>query len=507
MSSNSDDQLVLGIPAHKLGDAPNTADLHGGEETEGEEDAYLDLGPTSGKESNDDDVGDGGDDEGAEGESHSGGAGGGENDGSATQLSDKALRGIKSKTEAKALGRDLYKRWKKLRRRSNKEERHRHHSKKKRKSRREEKKGKDKKKDRKRRRRVDDDDDDDEDSEHHGGERNDDLAEDRYDHGQEKNRRAGATKKKRKRSRGEKPIALGDEDLGAAPFADLDEVLQVEEAAAKQSGGQGVKGVHREPKVKKLTADAQRDVFRSMAAGVVNAMREARLKDEVEMNERRPPLHRVAIRENVISQCRREALRSFLIEEGILQELSTWLYDFTRNELAAFELRSDALDILLSFPIEGELEVGVARNGDEILDAFTGMTREHLIHTDLGSAVNALRQSKQEVHQNRAKAVRLLERLSRAMAGGVRSGRRGGSDGVRGSHGGGGGLSSGVTWKCKEDPTVAPPFHTVQTGTEVFQSALARPDPLDPLSYLRLPPRRAPKVHVTNLGGNVGVGG
>ncbi|ESS68614.1 hypothetical protein TCDM_02527 [Trypanosoma cruzi Dm28c] len=509
MSSNSDDQLLLGLPTDNLGDAPNTADLHGGGEMEREEDAYLDLGPTSDRESNDDEVGDGGDDEGAEGENQSGGAGGGENDSSVAQLSDKALRRIKSKTEARALGRDLYKRWKKLRRRSNKEERerHRHHSKTKRKSRREEKKSKDKKRDRKRRRRVDDDDDDDKDSEHHGGERNDDSTEDRCDRVHKKGRRAAATKKKRKRSRGENPIALGDEYLGAAPFADLDEVLQVEEVAAKHSGGQGVKGVHTEPRVKKLTADAQRDVFRKIAAGVVNNMREARLKDEVEMNEHRPPLHRVAIRESVISQCRREALRSFLIEEGILQELSTWLYDFTRNELAAFELRSDALDILLSFPIDGELEVGVARNGDEILDAFTGMTREHLIHTDLGSAVNALRQSKQEVHQNRAKAVRLLERLSRAMAGGVRSGRRGGSDGVRGSKAGEGGLFSTVTWKCKEDPTVAPPFHTVQTGTEVFQSALARPDPLDPLSYLRLPLRRAPKVHVTNLGGNVGLGG
>ncbi|RNF26435.1 uncharacterized protein Tco025E_01276 [Trypanosoma conorhini] len=489
--SDDDDNRVLGIAAHDPVAAPVAAHPDGGAGGEaGEaEEMYLDLGPPSERDSDDAEAGDGG------GGGSGGGGGGDEDDGEVAPLSDEALVAIASKTEAKALGRELYKRWKKLQKRDGKKERHRHDSKGKKKSRREDKKHKDKRSDRKRHRRAEA-----EEESHH------DSDEGACDNDHEEVEKV-VSKKKGKRTRREKPIALGDEELGVAPFADLDEVLQVEEAAAKQPGRGGVKGVHAEPKPKKLSGEAQRGIFRNIAAGVVNAMREARLKDEVDMNERRPPLHRVAIRKYVISQCRREALRSFLIEEGILQELSTWLYDFVRNELAAFELRSDALDILLGFPIDGELDAGVARNGDEILDAFTGMTREQLIHTDLGSAVNALRQSKQEVHQNRAKAVRLLERLSRAMAGGVRSGRRGAAaaDGGRGSHAGGG-PSSSVTWKCKDDPTVAPPFHTVKTGTEVFQSALARPDPLDPLSYLRLPPRRAPKAYVTNLGGNVGAG-
>ncbi|ESL08838.1 hypothetical protein TRSC58_03453 [Trypanosoma rangeli SC58] len=498
---SDDDDRVLGIATQDSVAALAAAHPSGDEEKEAgkEEDTYLDLGPPSDKDSTGDEAGVGG----GEGGSQSNGADDVDKDNSeVAQLSDETLVAITSKTEAKALGGELYKRWKRLQRRDRKKERHRHDSKRKKKSKRDDKKSKAKKSDRKRRRRANDD----EESHHDVDPGNDASDEDAHYNYHEEGEKV-ASKKKGKRTRREKPIALGDEDLGAAPFADLDEVLQVEEAAAKHSGRRGVKGMQTEPKPKKLSEEAQRGMFRNIAAGVVNVMREARLKDEVDMNERRPPLHRVAIREYVISQCRRKALRSFLIEEGILQELSTWLYDFVRDELAAFELRSNALDILLQFPIDGELDAGVARNGDEVLDAFTGMTREQLIHTDLGSAVNALRQSKQEVHQNRAKAVRLLERLSRAMAGGVRSARRGsaGADGTHGSHAGGG-ASSSLTWKCKGDPTVAPPFHTVRTGTEVFQSALARPDPLDPLSYLRLPPRRAPKAYVTNLGGNVGVG-
>ncbi|ORC87904.1 uncharacterized protein TM35_000191480 [Trypanosoma theileri] len=488
-----------------------------GEEEEEEE--FLDLGPPTDddndeKKDNDDDDGSDGEagesshanDNGSNASNDDGSDVGSEND---APLSDEALVRIESKSEAKALGKELYRRWKKLQKRS-KKEKHRHDSKKK--SKKDDKKHKEKKNEKRKRRRADDDDDDDDDDD------NDFM--DEMDEEKEGKRTSRNAKKQRKSSRHEKPIALGDEDLGSAPFANLDEVLLTEEAAARRSGGRSGKGssssnninnnnhnIVSESKPKKLSADAQRGVLRSMAAAVVNAMREARLQDEVDMNQHRPPLHRVSILDKVVTQCRREALRPFLIEEGILQELSTWLYDFNRRELAAFELRSAALDILLGFPIEGELNVGMARNGDEILDAFTGMSREHLIHTDLGSAVNALRQDKHEVHQNRSKAVRLLERLSRAMSGGVKSSHRSGDGSGNSSFAGGSGASSSnVTWKCQDDPTVAPPFHMVQTGTEAFQTALVRPDPLDPLSYLRVPPRRAPKAYVTNLGGNVGVG-
>ncbi|KEG10467.1 hypothetical protein DQ04_03681020 [Trypanosoma grayi] len=493
-----DDDRILGLAPHDptAASAPPETPVGFTEEAEeqGEgEDAFLDLG-----RSTDDD-----DDEEVDKENGAvvaaGWDGAGKNESEAdaeggAPLSDEALMRIDSKAEAKALGRDLYKRWKKLQKRSKKGSHH--HDKKKSKNKKGDKKRKDKRSSGKRRGRAEDDDAEEEEEEEESDDKDD-----------AKVGRSGG-KPRRKRSRREKPIELGDEDLGAAPFAELDEVLQVEEAAAQRGSGRrsgGSKLTDVEARPKKMTADARRVALCAIAARVVGAMREARLQDEMDMNQRRPPLHRVGIREEVIAQCRREAMRPFLITEGILQELSTWLYDFNRRELAAYELRTAALDILLGFPIDGELDVAVARNGDEILDVFTGVTREHLIHTDLGSATNALRQDKQEVHQNRAKAVRLLERLSRAMAGGVKSVRRGGNNGAGGGSATGGGPSSGLTWKCKDDPTVAPPFHIVQTGTEVFQSTLARPDPLDPMSYLRVPPRRAPKAYVTNLGGNVGV--
>ncbi|KAH9600496.1 Transcription factor IIS [Trypanosoma melophagium] len=511
-----DDDRVLGMTVqnpdnslHNTSNAVSAAvanDGEGGERKGGEEDEeFLDLGPPT-----DDDGSDAMAGESSHGADNGSNVSNEDDVGSENNapLSDEALVQIESKSEAKALGRKLYKRWKKLHKRS-KKERRRHGSKKK--SKRDDKKHKEKKKEKKRKRRRTDDDDEDNDFEN-------DMGEEEEKKEKEGKRKGSNSKRQRKSSRHEKPIALGDEDLGSAPFANIDEVLLAEEAAARRSGGRSGKGsrssnnnsnnnLFSEVKPKKLSADAQRGALRAMAAAVVNSMREARLQDEVDMNQRRPPLHRVSILDKVVAQCRREALRPFLIEEGILQELSTWLYDFNRREIAAFELRSAALDILLGFPIDGELNAGIARNGDEILDAFTGMTREHLINTDLGSAVNALRQDKHEVHQNRSKAVRLLERLSRAMSGGVKSARRSGDGSGNSSFAGGsGGSSSNVTWKCQDDPTVAPPFHMVQTGTEAFQTALVRPDPLDPLSYLRVPPRRAPKAYVTNLGGNVGVG-
>ncbi|KAH8618816.1 hypothetical protein ERJ75_000239300 [Trypanosoma vivax] len=257
---------------------------------------------------------------------------------------------------------------------------------------------------------------------------------------------------------------------------------------------------------RKLTAEARLASVRQLAVELIAKMRNARLDDEVAIKSNRPPLQRILIIKEVDSACRCEALHQFLIENGILQELSTWLYDFSRRELAAYDLRSVALDILLGFAIEGELGTKVLANGDEVLDAFTGMTREHLINTDLGNAVNLLRQDKNEVHENRAKAVRLLERLSRAMTGssdatphtyGAYSSAlvlsRSGTDRIARD-------TKTLAWKCQGDSTVAPPFHVVQTGTEAFQRALLQPDPLDPLSYLRAAPWRPPKVSVVNIG-------
>nr|CCC91368.1 conserved hypothetical protein [Trypanosoma congolense IL3000] len=264
----------------------------------------------------------------------------------------------------------------------------------------------------------------------------------------------------------------------------------------------GDKGAGGPTRPKRLTTESHRKMLISAAVELVQEMRQARLQDELHMQRGQPPLNRVSIREKVVFHARREGLQRYLIENGILDELSTWLYDFNLREPAAFELRTAALDILMKFPVEGELSSSPTRNGDEVLDEFTGMSREHLINTDLGSAVNALRLCKNEVHENRTKAVELLARLSRAMSGGVaRAPRRGhvGSTALLPNDEENVNTNAMLTWKCKDDPTVAPPFHIVRTGTEVFQESLAKPDPLDPLSYLSKPPWRPPKTRVLDV--------
>ncbi|CBH12315.1 hypothetical protein, conserved [Trypanosoma brucei gambiense DAL972] len=420
---------------------------------------------------------------------------------------DDELRFIQNKADAKEFGPEVYKRWKKLQRRLHRahggEDDRRGKPRKRSKSRRSTHKTKEGKRGSRKSKRNRDD------IEHHS-------ADVEVYEGFDTKDGVRHSREKRRRKSSRTDYRLVDEGIADTNQTSSSELLDsfqqdyrsgvLENRTRKgtKKGTQLSSTTTNGARPKKLSVEAQQNLLNKRAAAVVDAMRKARVDDKCAMAGNEPPLQRVRICDRVAAYAHCRVLQRYLIENGILQELSTWLYDFERRELAPYELRTAALDILLSFPIQGELEGTVLANGDEIIDDFTGMTRDHLFNTDLGAAVNKVREDKDEIHENRAKAVLLMGRLSRAMAGGVsRAGRRGWTtSSARSPHDAGDELSGNkkaLSWKCQGDPTVAPPFHIVQTATEVFQRALAQPDPLDPLSYLRTPSWRPPKPTATNV--------
>lgn len=251
-----------------------------------------------------------------------------------------------------------------------------------------------------------------------------------------------------------------------------------------------------------------------------------------------PPLHRIALSAEVAAMFAKKAFQPFLLEEGKgLQLLSRWLLEQpSQNEkeegneeekkrfsgatprLGSLELRSSALDILLRIPLyESAAEDEAALEGKQRAGAVVrptpGYTRENLIATDLGRAVNLLRQHAHETEGNRAKCAALLERFSKAFTahlqtssfrrgGGGRSKRGGGFHG-RGRAGGGGRGAGAVDWRCSDRPDVASPFQMVPTVCEQFQKEFMRPDPRDPTSYFNLLPPRLPVKVVTNVSGSL----
>lgn len=246
----------------------------------------------------------------------------------------------------------------------------------------------------------------------------------------------------------------------------------------------------------KPSAAQKHAYYDAEAARIVQLMHEQRIRDENARRVGQPPLHRLSITDDVALQCRRTYMHRHLLEHGILEELTHWLYNAESKELGPLDLRSLALELLMCFEVRGIRKNGApkeevfdeakaAKHVDD-LDAYRGICREDLEKTSLGMAVNMLRTSSVETERNKAMATQLLQRLSRAF-----QHRRDDDDEAP--------PVVEVQWRCKNDPTVAPPFDPVVSASDAFQQRMFHPDPLDPLSYLRCPPRRYNKGYVTNL--------
>jgi hypothetical protein len=369
-------------------------------------------------------------------------------------VDDDSLLRISDKKEAKRLGKKLYKRWKKL----NKKSRKHKGSKKERKSSSKDKSRKSKSSSEK---------------------------------GKDKNKH-----KKNKKARDDESDLLihmeGGADaneLGLVPAAEASDAAAEIEARRRR-------GVVREAQMRTGKATkkaAQRKATSaeviSMAKELVAEMTRARQMDDDIVHGRCTkwgafPLHRVALKSRVQARCRQQFMAGALVEAGILQELSYWLYDVDRAEPAPYELRTTALDILLTLPLEGSIPM----NDD--LTQFMGISREHLIKTDLGRALNALRKYNDETVDNRGKCVQLLTAFSRVISG---TAEREQNDENK----------TKAVWKCQRDPTVASPFEVLETGSEALQKSFMKPNPRDPTSYNGLLPWRPPAATITNVSGTL----
>lgn len=251
-------------------------------------------------------------------------------------------------------------------------------------------------------------------------------------------------------------------------------------------------------RVKATMTQAQR-IMRAEAdaAAIVALMREKRAADESARRLEQPPLHRFGIMEDVARHCRRRYMQQYLVACGVLEELSRWLYDPVKSELGPLDLRTLALSLLVEFEVRGmpstekldddeDFEEGKAKKKVDDLTKYRGICREDLEGCSIGAAVNKIRMHPQELQRNKALATHVLQRLSRAFR-------------VRRDDDAEPQAPVEVQWKCKGDSDVAPPFDPVIAASDEFQMRMFKPDPLDPLSYLRLPPKRYQKGYVTNL--------
>lgn len=245
-----------------------------------------------------------------------------------------------------------------------------------------------------------------------------------------------------------------------------------------------------------------------------------------------PPLHRILISKEVELMFAKKVFQPHLLENGRgLNLLSRWLLETNSTKkgerraeerteasrLGSLELRSKALDILLCIPIYQPSEEGEAIEGrkggrgnrggwEGEGQGVTGYSRENLIGTDLGRAVNIVRQHANETPENRAKCAALLERFSRAFTAHLRQPAFSSNRDGRDSHESALSTESAATtvsWKCKNQSDVASPFQIVPTVCEQFQKEFMRPDPRDPTSYFNLLPPRFPVKVVTNLSGKL----
>lgn len=347
-------------------------------------------------------------------------------------MDDDALLRISDKKEAKRLGKKLYKRWKKLNKKAKKHKSHK----------------------------------------------------------SSKKEKKSSSKEKKKKKSSEKQESDPDiDELGLVPAATMADAAAAIEARTR-------KAAVREAKMRAEKATRKSSQAKSTSAEVINiakelvaAMAKARQMDDDVVHGRNTqpgvfPLHRVALKELVQARCRQAFMEGPLVEAGILQELSYWLYDVDRAEPAPYELRTTALDILLSLHLEGSIPM------TDDLTQFMGVSREHLIKTDLGRALNALRKYSDETVENRGKCVQLLASFSRVISG---TAERDHADENK----------SKTVWKCQRDPTVASPFEVLETRSEALQKAFLKPDPRDPTSYNGLLPWRPPATTITNVSGTL----
>lgn len=353
-------------------------------------------------------------------------------------MDDDALLRISDKKEAKRLGKKLYKRWKKLNKKAKKHKSHK---------------------------------------------------------SSKKEKKSSSKEKKKKKSSGKHKSSEKQEsdpdidELGLVPAATMADAAAAIEARTR-------KAAVREAKMRAEKATRKASQAKSTSAEVINiakelvaAMAKARQMDDDVVHGRNTqpgvfPLHRVALKELVQARCRQAFMEGPLVEAGILQELSYWLYDVDRAEPAPYELRTTALDILLSLHLEGSIPM------TDDLTQFMGVSREHLIKTDLGRALNALRKYSDETVENRGKCVQLLASFSRVISG---TAERDHADENK----------SKTVWKCQRDPTVASPFEVLETRSEALQKAFLKPDPRDPTSYNGLLPWRPPATTITNVSGTL----
>lgn len=379
------------------------------------------------------------------------------------ELSDAQLLEIQHKKEAKRLGKHLYRRWKKLQR-SGKKKSKKSSSKKSKK--------------------------------HHD------------DDGRKKKKKESKRREKRRNGDDElepTDIALPEEDGVFLTEVDANAGLGGEPLSAEASAIEArlQKAAIREAKLRQVQSAKKVMQRKTNAAELVEIatklvadMGKARRLDEDIIHGRAPsnkvnvfPLHRVALRALVQARCRQSFLVGPLVEAGILQELSYWIYDFELGEPGSYELRTAALDCLLLFPMEGSVKE------TEDLTTFMGVGREHLMKTDLGRAVNALRKYKGETTDNRAKCLQLLTMFSRAISGTGETKEERLRNGDE-SH-------NTAVWRCQNDPTVASPFEVVETCSEAFQKSFLKPDPRDPTSYNNLLAWRPPAATITNVSGTL----
>ncbi|KPI83562.1 hypothetical protein ABL78_7401 [Leptomonas seymouri] len=379
----------------------------------------------------------------------------GDDGGKARDVDDSTLLRISDKKEAKRLGKKLYKRWKKLQKRA-KKHKSSHKSKKEKKS-----------------------------------------------SSKEKSKRGSGSKRRSKREsrvngvddvdESDLIINMGNErddnDVGLVPAAELSDAAadieaRLHKAALREARLRADKATKKAAQHTSTSAEVI-----SIAKELVAAMAKARQIDDDIVHGRNTqpgvfPLHRVALKDLVQARCRQAFLVGPLVEAGILQELSYWLYDVDRADPAPYELRTAALDILLTFPLEGSIPM------TDDLTQFMGVSREHLIKTDIGRALNSLRKYSDETVDNRGKCVQLLTSFSRVISGTAEKDQNDEN-------------KSKAVWKCQRDPTVASPFEVLETCSEALQKSFMRPDPRDPTSYNGLLPWRPPAATITNVSGTL----
>eukprot|EP00796_Vickermania_ingenoplastis_P010227 gene10227-7168_t len=289
-----------------------------------------------------------------------------------------------------------------------------------------------------------------------------------------KDRKDRKEKKKEKKEKRRSREDVEEEDSAGLIFLTTDEAnasLPVDAPQKKRRRAEGAA-----PAKKSKGVDTA--LLESAAQQLLAAMRAAAEADAAAASnptQHGPPLHRIAIRSAVESLCAKRVYQPYLLDGKVLELLCDWLLNPGTHCLAPLELRTTALDILLRFP-----------TADPEKDT-SGLSRDNLLDTNLGRAVNTLRLNADETPENRAKCSVLLERFNRAISE---------SAGSRGRAG-------AVGWKCMGQTDVAPPFETVQTPSEAFQKNFMRPDPRDPTSYHNLLRPREPVQIVTNLSGSL----